>query len=798
MLLSLVLALGLMLLLNRWIPMRSSPFLVFFVAVMLSAWYGGLGAGLCATAIAALLSNYFFLPPVYSLVLANTADSVRLGIFIVVSLMITALSSARQQLIRALRRERDLIAAIVGTAGSLIMVLDRHGRIMQFNHACERLTGYTFAEVSGKYPWDLFLPVEDIEPAKQVFQTLCASAASDQYENDWLAKDGSRHTIAWSNNILPDERGAVYCVICTGLDITERKQAEQSLQETNQALQALIQASPVAITVLDRRGIVKRWNPAAERIFGWKAADVLDRSTPTVPTDKQAEFLANIDATLNGNLLNGMETYRQRQDGSLIYIGLWTAVLRGVSAEADSVMSIVADLSERKQAEAALKLSQERLTSLMEANVVGLLFGDIVGGIYEANDEFLRIVGYSREDLQAGKLQWTKLTPVEYLPRDAKAIQEAQREEECTPYEKEYIRKDGSRIPVLIGFGLLGETREQTIAFILDLTERQRLEQTLRNQTDQLAQANRMKDEFLAVLSHELRTPLNSILGWAKMLRSRQFDASTTARALETIERNARLQNQLVDDILDISKITQGKIYLQLHPVDLVTIITAAIEAMRPAAVAKSITITRLDEPLPIAQRAATFIVLGDSDRLQQVVWNLLANAIKFTSEGGQIGVQLAIVRQEAIGQKAEEIRQKAEGRRQKAEDRGQKVGDRGAQETITLSNVGRPETGVGAPVTAAPVDIDSQRTGKYGAQIIVTDTGKGISADFLPFVFDRFRQADSSSTRVEGGLGLGLAIVQQLVELHNGTVEADSPGLGKGATFKVTLPLLGNSQSIA
>ena len=512
-LLLVLLALLLMLLLDRWVPMQGSPFLVFFAAVMVSAWYGGFGAGVCATALSAILAAFFFLPPVRSMSLTTLPELVRDGLFVVIALMITFLSATRRQLVKVLRRERDLITAIVGTAGSLIMVLDRKGRIVQFNRACEQLTGYGFADVRSKCPWDLFLMPEDIEPVQNVFQALCFGDAPHHYENNWLAKDGSRHLIAWSNNVLLDDWGAVSYVISTGIDITERRQAEQTLQETNQALHALIQASPVAITVLDRHGVVKRWNPAAERIFGWQATEALDRVLPTVPDAKREEFLANIAATLNGDLLNGMETYRQRQDGSLIYVGIWTAVLRGVTAEEDSLLSIVVDLSERKQSEAALRLSQERLTSLVEANVVGILFGDTNGGISEANDEFLRIVGYAREDIQSGVLRWTHITPPEYLPLDETAIRDALMNGGCTPYEKEYIRKDGSRVPVFIGFGLLGEERQQTIAFILDLTERKRLEQALRTQAEQLAQANRTKDEFLAVLSHELRTPLKLDLG---------------------------------------------------------------------------------------------------------------------------------------------------------------------------------------------------------------------------------------------------------------------------------------------
>ncbi|MBD2034925.1 PAS domain S-box protein [Leptolyngbya sp. FACHB-321] len=720
-----LLALVLMLGLGSWMPIGSSPFLVFFAAVMVSAWYGGLGAGLCATAIAALAATYFFLPPIYVLRVSAPGDLVRLGIFVLTSLLLVSLSSTRRELVRALRHERDLITAIVSTAGSFIVVLDHWGRIIQFNRACEQLTGYTFAEVRGKYVWDLFLLVEDIEPVKQVFRNLCVNAVPSEYENYWLARDGRRRLITWSSNVLLDEWGAVSHVISTGIDITERKQVERSLQETNQELQALIQASPVAITVLDRQGIVKRWNPAAEQIFGWRANETINHVMPTVPEEKQAEFAANIAATLNGTLLDGMETYRQRKDGAFIYVGIWTAVLRGLTAEEDCVLSIVADLSARKQAEVALKLSQERLNSLVEANVIGILFGQINGDINEANDEFLRMVGYSRDDLCTGKLRWTEITPAEYLPLDEQSILTVQAGEHCVPYEKEYIRKDGSRVPVLIGFGLLGEAKQQTIAFILDLTERKQLEQTLRTQTEELAQANRMKDEFLAVLSHELRTPLNSILGWARLLRTRQFDPVTTARTLETIERNARLQNQLINDILDVSTITQGRLRLQPQPVDLATVVTAAIDTMRPAAVAKSITVTWLqDAPL----ETMPLMVLGDPDRLQQAVWNLLANAIKFTPEGGRVDVKL-----------------------------------QAARSTPHLSH----------------------------AHISVTDTGKGISEAFLPFVFDRFRQADSSSTRAEGGLGLGLAIVRHLVELHGGTVHADSLGLGQGAKFMITLPLM-------
>jgi signal transduction histidine kinase/CheY-like chemotaxis protein len=227
--------------------------------------------------------------------------------------------------------------------------------------------------------------------------------------------------------------------------------------------------------------------------------------------------------------------------------------------------------------------------------------------------------------------------------------------------------------------------------------------------------ANRIKDEFLAVLSHELRSPLNPILGWTKLLRTGRLDGTKTQQALETIERNAKLQAQLIEDLLDVSRILQGKMTLNVAPVNLAAMIEAALETVRLAAEAKHIQIQTLLHPI-------SGTVSGDTNRLQQVVWNLLSNAVKFTPTGGRIEVRL-------------------------------------------------------------------EQVGTY-AQIQVKDTGKGISPDFLPYVFDYFRQEDGTTTRQFGGLGLGLAIVRHFTELHGGTVQADSPGQNLGATFTIRLPL--------
>jgi signal transduction histidine kinase/ActR/RegA family two-component response regulator len=258
---------------------------------------------------------------------------------------------------------------------------------------------------------------------------------------------------------------------------------------------------------------------------------------------------------------------------------------------------------------------------------------------------------------------------------------------------------------------LQGEVAERVRA----QTEREALlerEKVLRAEAEELS---RLKDEFLATMSHELRTPLNAIFGWSTLMRTRRLDAATQERALETIERNARAQKRLIEDLLDVSRIVTGKVTLEVMVVELRRVITAAVESMLPAAQAKSIELVTLLD-------SESNIFRGDFARLQQVVCNLLSNAIKFTSRGGRVEVRLA-------------------------------------------------------------------RHGDV-AQLTITDSGQGIKPEFLPHVFDRFRQEDGSISRKHGGLGLGLAIVRYLIEMHGGTVEAASDGEGRGATFTVRLPV--------
>ncbi|MEH2287013.1 hybrid sensor histidine kinase/response regulator [Nostoc sp.] len=385
---------------------------------------------------------------------------------------------------------------------------------------------------------------------------------------------------------------------------------------------------------------------------------------------------------------------------------------------------------ERKQVEKSLQESEAKYRRIVDTSYEGIWMIDSEARTEFVNQRISQMLGYPAAEILGRSI-------FDFMDRaDDDTADEAKlkwfKGEESDLKEGRLRCQDGSYIWTLISARtILNEQGEclGAIAMLTDITDRKRteserdrllqLEQTARAEAEA---ANRIKDEFLAVLSHELRSPLNPILGWARLLQSRKFDEASLNKALKTIERNAKLQAQLIEDLLDVSRILQGKLSLNTIPVDLVSTIEAAMETVHLAAEAKTIEIETMIEP-------NVGKVLGDSARLQQVFWNLLSNAVKFTEAKGKVSVRLQ--------------------------------------------------------------RIDAQ------AQITVSDTGKGIHPDFLPYVFDYFRQGDSTTTRRFGGLGLGLAIARHLIEMHGGTVGAKSPGEDKGAIFTVRLPLIKDGATI-
>jgi PAS domain S-box-containing protein len=383
------------------------------------------------------------------------------------------------------------------------------------------------------------------------------------------------------------------------------------------------------------------------------------------------------------------------------------------------------------EAKEALRASEERLRATFNQAAVGIVIADMDGRYLEMNRKFCEILGYAEDELRGMTL--AQITHPEDLERTEVLVRDlvAGRIDHYA-LEKRYLRRGGSLMWGRATVTLLRDAAGQANRFvgvIEDISQRKQAEEALVRAAEErrmlleserharagAERANRMKDEFLATLSHELRTPLSAILGWAHLLRSRTPSEAEMRKGLEIIERNARMQTQLIEDLLDMSRITSGKIRLDVQPLMPASFVEAALETVRPAAEAKGIQLQRVIDP-------AAGPVSGDPGRLQQVVWNLLSNAIKFTPRGGKVQVVL-------------------------------------------------------------------ERVNSH-AEISVADTGVGIDPAFLDHVFERFRQADPTTTRHFGGLGLGLAIVRHLIELHGGTVRAHSAGAGRGATFTVHLPV--------
>ncbi len=628
------------------------------------------------------------------------------------------------------------------TAPVMIWMSDTDQLGDYFNKVWLEFTGRTLAQEIGT-GWMESLHPDDLPEYLDIYRQ--AFDARSEYRIEYrLRRSDEEYRWVVSTGVpryRPDRTFAGYIGSC--IDISDRKLAEQERTAALENAQAArLQAEETAQALLSANARITNILESITDAF--VAFDLNCKFTYI--NHKAQELFGNLQAELIGK--NFWEIYPWARDLPSYkvatkalaekvtveyeeFVPLWNKWLKVRFYPSDSGCSAyIQDVTDRKQAELALKASEEKLRMLAESNLIGILFGDVDGGISEANDEFLRIVGYRREHLQRGELRWIDMTPPEYLPLDDIGIAEAKAEGVCTPYEKEYIRPDGRRIPVLVGYILLGEKRQESVAFILDLTVRKELEKQLRDRAEELARANRIKDEFLGTLSHELRTPLNAMLGWAQLLRHRKFDEKTTVKALETIDRNTRSLTTLIDDLLDVSQVITGKLSLNLQWVDLISTVESAIDTLAPAIAAKNIEIIA-----EFDQTAGR--IFGDSGRLQQVVWNLLSNAVKFTPDGGQV--------------------------------------------KVALQKVDRVST---SPSACA------ENWSPSSVEIEVSDTGEGIAREFLPHVFERFSQADTSMARSYNGLGLGLALVRHFVEMHGGTVQVESAGQGQGARFLVRLPI--------
>ena len=517
------------------------------------------------------------------------------------------------------------------------------------------------------------------------------------------------------------------------IDRTESHRAETLLRRSEVQYRTMVEQSPLSILILSLDGSVRRVNRAWEELWGIKGEMIKDYNLLEDQQLIQKRIIPYIQKGLAGETVAippilydphqsfpGLSNYGYAQRWVEAYI----YPVRDEVGKIREVVFIYEDITERKHAEEELQESEARFRTLIETTFDGIIIHEN-GIILDANQGASIMLDYP-----LGEMMGTSFLDF-VTPESRDLILQNIKNNLEAPLEVFGLRKDGTIFDVeIIGKSQIYKGRQVQVTAMRDITNRKQLEAELRTRADELTEANRLKDEFLATLSHELRTPLNAILGWTQLLISRDLDKETFNRATETINRNTRALAQLIEDLLDVSRIISGKLNFSPNPTALIPVIEAAIETVHSITEAKDIKINISFEP-------NIGMVLGDSNRLQQVMWNLLTNAIKFSSEGGEIQVRL-----------------------------------HKSQNQNSLGNNSNYEV-------------------RDYAEIQVSDTGQGISKDFLPFVFERFRQSDGSMTRKQGGLGLGLTIVHHLVEIHGGSVTVDSPGLGKGTVFTIKLPLM-------
>lgn len=653
---------------------------------------------------------------------------------------------------------QDLYREIFKHSPEPIAIISPQGVYLEQNAAHAELLGYSDDELKDQTP---ALHVGE----KEFANILREIAEKGEYRGEVKSKTrtGELKYIDLSAFAMFGESGEPVCYVGTKRDITRRKQAEQALQRREAELADFFENAAVGLHWVGRDGTVLRVNHAELTMLGYTREEFVGHHIGEFHVDQSAieDILARLQA---GEVLENYEARMRCKDGSTKYVSINSSVYRE-AGKFIHTRCFTQDISERRGIEGRLAL-QYAVTRILSDSLevadgaqkilriacqtldweVGALWKvdasasllrcvDICHANSNLTPEFDQLSqntafkkghGLPGRVWQSGKPFWIdNVVEDPNFPRAAVALREGLR--------------GAFGFPVLVGKDVWGvleflssEIREPDAELmnlaagiggqIGQFTQRRRAEQELEDLLKressaraEAEKANRLKDEFLATLSHELRTPLNAVIGWSRMLNSGRLDPETSLHAQEVIARNASVQKQIIEDILDVSRVITGKLQLHLRPVDLATVVHAALDAVRPAMEAKEI---RIDTNIDSNLRA----ISGDPDRLQQVVWNILSNAAKFTPTSGE-------------------------------------------------------------------VHISVRQSGTH-ALIQVKDNGPGIDPAFLPYVFERFRQADGSTTRTHGGLGLGLAIVRHLVELHGGMIGVENRAESQGAIFTISLPL--------
>ncbi|MBV9496908.1 MAG: PAS domain S-box protein [Acidobacteria bacterium] len=622
-----------------------------------------------------------------------------------------------------------------------IFLLSPDGEIRSWNLGASRIMGYSEEEIVGRN-FSTFYGPEDLEAGKPQRELEVAAQEGRIEDQGWrIRKDGQRFWAYTVITALRNPDGSVSGFAKITRDMTAAREAEERERQTNEIFQLLVSSvRDYAIFMLDPQGNVMTWNQGAQRIKGYEPKEIIGRHFSTFYTEEdklagKPQWELEV-ATREGSVED--LGWRLRKDGTRFWANVVITAVRDAHGELRGFAKVTRDMTARREAEEQLRQSTE-IFQLLVSSVkdYAIFMLDPQGYVTTWNSGAQRIKGYEPKEI-IGRHFSTFYTEEDKNAGKAERELELARRDGSVEDEGWRVRKDGTRFLAdvvltavydshgeLRGFAkvtrdvtdrkLAEETRlallEQREARVKAEEERRRAEASYRVAQE----ANRAKDEFLMTLSHELRTPMTAVLGWARMLTALPPDDPLFREAIQSISSGAQLQARLIDDILDVSRIVSGKMRLSPETVDVKKVIMNAIDAVAQTAAAKQIAITtHLDPTL------GSMVV--DATRIQQVLWNLLANAVKFTPRHGN--VQVSALR--------------------------------------TASSV----------------------------QMMVTDTGEGIDPQFLPHIFEPFRQAETPQTRVHGGLGLGLSIVRYIAEAHGGVVTAESAGKGKGATFSVTLPI--------
>jgi PAS domain S-box-containing protein len=624
-----------------------------------------------------------------------------------------AILATRQQAERELAAERERLRITLASIGDAVVSTDAEGRVTYLNGVAEALTGWTQAEAAGRPLPEVFHILNEntrqaVEnPALQALREGVVVGLANQ--TILIARDGTERPIDDSAAPMLDESGKPVGAVLVFRDVTERRRAD----EAQARLAAIVESSQDAIASKTLDGIIRTWNGGAERIFGYTAEEAVGRPItliiPPERLDEEREILARL---ARGERIEHYETVRVAKDGRRLHISLTISPIRDAEGRIIGASKVARDVTERRRAEEALRASEQRFRTLTAHAPVGIFQTDRDGNCSFVNECWCKMAGLSPDEARGQG--WARALHPDDRERVFQEWYTAA--EQGLPFASEYrFRTPQGKVTWLQGraVALCDETGQVGgyIGTLTDITER-------REAVEALQEADRRKDEFLALLAHELRNPLAPLRNGLEVMRLASGDASLVARSRDMMDRQLSHMVRLIDDLLDVSRISRNKMELRRSRVLLADVVSSAVETARPAleAAGHELTVSLPPEPIPLD---------ADLTRLAQVFGNLLHNSAKYTERGGQIW-------------------------------------------------------------------LTAQREGDQ-VVVAVRDTGIGIPAFALPTIFDMFSQVDRSIERSAGGLGIGLALVKGLVEMHGGTVEAASPGPGQGSLFKVRLPVLKN-----